>query len=164
MQDDTSKWWQAHSGHSRWLPGHEHLLQLKRRQRQSWRRPSWCRRKRSAALTSCPSQLRQAMGCWQRRSRRPQHLAGLRWLALHRPAHMQWQRFLHVDLTSRLPTAVIRSSMVGEEPERMAPQKKRPAMVAPMLVPLRSQTGRLPALLPRRHRRHRRPQRAWLQN
>jgi hypothetical protein len=101
------RWWQAHSGHSRWLPGHEHLLQLTRRQRQSWRRPSWCQKKRSAALTSCPSQLRQAAGCWPRLSRRPQHPAGLRWLAFHPPVQMQLANISACHPDFALTTAVI---------------------------------------------------------
>lgn len=48
--------WQAHSGHIFLFPGRGHLLQPTRRQRQSWRRLSWCRKKRLAALTSCQSQ------------------------------------------------------------------------------------------------------------
>ena len=53
-------------------------------------------------------------------------------------------------------------SMVGEEPGRLEPRRRRPAMEAPVLVQPGSPTGRLPALLPQRRRRHRCPQRAWL--
>ena len=107
----TSRWWQAHGGNICWLSAHEHLLQLTRRQRQSWRRLSCCRKKRLAALTSCQGQWRQAAGCWHRQSRRPRCLAGLRWLEFHRPAHVQWQVLLHVNLTSH--TTAVSSGQHG---------------------------------------------------